>query len=403
MWHSNDGEARPRLMAVIGTRPEAIKVHPLAAACDEADLALRIVATGQHGAMLQDSMASIGGRIDHDLGLGPSRDDIDGQRERIRAAVRALVKHHRPDMLLVQGDTTSALGAALGAADAGVPVGHVEAGLRSHDLARPWPEEGNRIAIDALSTLLFAPSDHAAANLAREPAVQGEIIVTGNTGIDALLSSRDRLRADPDLAPLDPRLDRAGRRLILVTCHRRESIGPGLEGICDALELLAARPDVLIGLPLHPNPAVRSTVLRRLAGHPNVILTEPLDYLRMIRAMERAHLILTDSGGLQEEAPALGRPALVLRDVTERPEAVATGSLRLVGTDPHRIMAEASRLLDDPDAHAAMARPAFPYGQGDAARRIAYAIARHFGVSATPAILPLDPPKAEPSLLSGGL
>ena len=354
-----------RLLSVIGTRPEAIKMAPLAiAATARPGLAHRLVATRQHDQMVRDALSEFGLVADEEL-PPPKRDAAIGAAvAAMRGAVAELLTRERPDMLLVQGDTNSALAAAQAAHDAGVPVGHVEAGLRSHDLARPWPEEANRVAIDALATLLFAPTSLSHANLKAEPAVNGHVLVTGNTGIDALMRMR---------LPIGLRAPMA-RRLVLVTCHRRESIGAGIYGICAALRSLAARGDVRILLPLHPNPDVREPIEAALAGVAHIDLVEPLGYREMIRRMDEADLILTDSGGIQEEAPALGVPVLVLRDVTERPEAQATGNLKLVGTDPDSIVAAAKRLLDEADAHAAMARPAFPYGPGDAAPRILDAI-----------------------------
>ncbi|XHS00021.1 UDP-N-acetyl glucosamine 2-epimerase [Sphingomonas sp. DBB INV C78] len=291
---------------------------------------------------------------------------IDELADLIAASLPALIERFHPDMILVQGDTTTAWAIALAAHDWDVPVGHVEAGLRSHDLACPFPEARNRVEIDAISTLLFAPTGDAAANLAAELTVTGEVIVTGNTGIDALLTMRRLAKGWT--------LHDAAVRQILVTCHRRENIGRGIASICAALRHLAQRPDVRILVPLHPNPEVRRGLVEALEGIDRIELIPPLDYPSMVTAMDNAHLILSDSGGIQEEAPALGVPLLVLRDNTERPEVFASGNARLVGTDSERIFAAATLLLDDPAAHAAMSVPAFPYGQGDAAERILDAI-----------------------------
>ncbi|ARS26771.1 UDP-N-acetylglucosamine 2-epimerase [Sphingomonas sp. KC8] len=314
--------------------------------------------------------------VDHNLGLLTAGQSIEALETRIALALPPLIDKLRPDMVIVQGDTTSAWAAALAAHRHGVPVGHVEAGLRSHDMTCPFPEERNRVAIDTLSTLLFAPTDDASRNLITEPAVTGRIVVTGNTGIDALLAMRDRVR--------DWRLHDGGTRLILATCHRRENIGPGIASICAALRQLARRPDVQIALPLHPNPDVQTGVKQALSDVERITLLPSLSYPEMVRLMDRAHLILSDSGGLQEEAPALGIPLLVLRDNTERPEALATGNITLVGTDTDNIVAAATRLLDDPVAHAAMSHPAYPYGQGDAAERILNAIEDWFGLRPRP-------------------
>jgi UDP-N-acetylglucosamine 2-epimerase (non-hydrolysing) len=280
---------------------------------------------------------------------------------RVTEALLPLLRHG-PDLLVVQGDTSSALGGALAGFAAGVPVAHVEAGLRTHDSALPWPEEEYRTAIDADADLLFAPTELAAANLHAER-VRGEIHVTGNTGIDALLA------VERELPP--PTLHDGGRPRLLVTCHRRESWGEGLESIAIALRELAERESVRIDLILHPNVHVAGTMRRLLSGVPNVTLLDPCGYRELVQRMRDCDLILSDSGGIQEEAPVLGTPLLVLRDKTERPEGVASGNARLVGTDAHTIVKEVSRLLADPMAWAAMARKALPYGDGRAAPRIA--------------------------------
>ncbi len=370
-----------RLALVIGTRPEAIKLAPLARACAaDARFDHHIVATRQHGALFDDALGAFDLRADASLPLDWSMlpRAIGARTRAVAAAVAGLLHAGRFDMLLVQGDTTSAHGAARGGRAAGVPIGHVEAGLRSGDIRRPWPEEAHRIGIDRLAALLFAPTPEALRNLAEEPAVRGQALVTGNTGIDALLTMRRLLQRRPGLSRLDALLAGDARPLLLVTCHRREAFGAPVERVCDALLRLAARGDVRILLPLHPNPRARLPVAARLGGHPAITLADPLDYPTMVDAMGRARLILSDSGGIQEEAPALGLPLLVLREVTERPEALATGNLRLVGHDPALILREASRLLDDDRAHAAMSRPAFPFGDGSASGRILDAIARHW-------------------------
>lgn len=286
--------------------------------------------------------------------------------ERFADAAEIQLMQDRPDMVLVQGDTNSAYAGALAAYRLGIPIGHVEAGLRSHDFAHPWPEERNRVMIDRLADLLFAPTPESLVNLEFEAdVVKGRCFVTGNTGIDALLAMRARVPVP---------VGGSGKALVVLTCHRRESIGAGIEAICGAALRLADRGDVDILCPVHPNPAVGGTVRQWLGDHPAITLTGALRYRDTVAAMSRARLILTDSGGIQEEAPALGVPVLVLREVTERPEGIASGNLRLVGTDTDRIVAEADRLLDDADAHAAMARPAFPFGRGDASAKILDAI-----------------------------
>jgi UDP-N-acetylglucosamine 2-epimerase (non-hydrolysing) len=362
-----------RIVTIAGTRPEAIKLAPLVRQLD-AHPAIEhgLIATGQHGAEFHRCLGYFGLTADDDLAI--PNIGLDDFTEAVAVAVTRLVERRRPDLVLVQGDTSSAWATALAVAAVGVPVGHVEAGLRSGDPTMPWPEERNRIEIDTLSTLLFAPSEAAARNLSGLP---GEIHVTGNTGIDALIEMRGHAPAAFH--------DGGGRKLILVTCHRREAI-PRLPDLAEALRRIARREDVSIVLPVHGNPAIGGALRALLAGVPNIDLVDPLSYPELVRMMGAAHLLLTDSGGLQEEAPALGLPALILRDLTERPEPVASGNARLVGLDPNNIVRETARLLDDPRAHAAMARPSFPYGRGDAAPRIVEAIARWLGL---PAVMPL--------------
>jgi len=369
------------MLTIVGTRPEAIKVAPIAlAASRRPHLDHHILATGQHGHPFDHALAAFD--LKPDLRAAPFLRDPspDIMVERLITAINPALLAYSPDIVLVQGDTSSALAGAVAAHRLGVPVGHVEAGLRSHDLANPWPEERNRVMIDELASLLFAPTDDAAANLRAEAAVRGRIVVTGNTGIDALLAMRARLPAASPRCAGEP-------HLILLTCHRRENIGAGIEDICRAALRLADREDVALLCPVHSNPAVGSIVRARLGAHPAITLTEGLGYRETVAAMATARLILTDSGGIQEEAPALGTPTLVLRDVTERPEGMASGNLALVGTDPDRIVSAASRLLDNPDAHAAMARPNFPFGRGDAAEKILDIIEQYFSP-----LLPRDHP-----------
>jgi UDP-N-acetylglucosamine 2-epimerase (non-hydrolysing) len=281
--------------------------------------------------------------------------------------------------VLVQGDTSSALAGALAAKDCGIALGHVEAGLRSGDFLQPWPEEDHRVRIDALADLLFAPSETAASNLRAEPKVKGAIHVTGNSGIDALLHTRS-------LCPVPPRPD--GRRTILVTCHRRENQGAELMNVAQALKRIVRRLPVEIIFPLHTNPHLRRSVRQLLAREPNIALVEPVGHEQMVRLMDRAWLILTDSGGLQEEGPALGKPVLVLRNTTERHEALESDNIELVGTEPSRIFAAVSMLMHDADRYARMSRPSFPFGDGHAAPRIA-AIIEEFLAYPAPKLGPL--------------
>ncbi len=364
-----------RILSIAGTRPEAIKLAPLIRQFEHhPGVEHRLVATGQHGSAFHAALGWFGLVADFDLAL--PNPDPERFATAIGAALPRLLRAEAPDLVLVQGDTTSAWAAALTAAAMGVPVGHVEAGLRSGDPRLPWPEEHHRIETDGVSTLLFAPSPLAAANLA---GLEGRVFITGNTGIDALMDMRAR----------QPLVFHDGvRKLVLVTCHRQEAI-PRLADLAHALVRLAERPDVDIVLPAHDNPAIGRALRALLADHDRIRVERAMPYPELIRLMDAAHLLLTDSGGLQEEAPALGLPALVLRDITERPEPITSGNARLVGLDPAVIVAEAERLLDDARAHAAMSVPAFPYGEGDAAPRIADAIFDWFGLPSIPLLEPV--------------
>ena len=325
-----------------------------------------ILLTGQH--------ADLSRYFDDDaeglrpLPFSPHGRTPDGLREALHALLLGVLRKRPADLVLVHGDTTSAVAGASAALDCGIPIGHVEAGLRSFDRDQPFPEEGHRIAIDAMADLLFAPTQIAAGNLRLEKAAQGRIWVTGNSGIDALLLARERIA--PPAAPSSG----DGRRLILATCHRRENQGEPALALCEALKRMVQTLPVRVAVPLHINPLARRGMEEALAGAEHIELLEPLRYDEMVRLMESSWLILTDSGGLQEEAPALGKPVLVLRNVTERPEALASGSLELVGTDPGRIVAAVAGLLADGEKYARMARPAFPFGSGQASERIVDAI-----------------------------
>ena len=344
---------------VIGTRPEAIKLSPVAHALERRGLTPLLVFTGQHRGL--DPGAFALGEFDAlDLDC-PGRPDPDAHVAEVRSALRRELRRP-PALIVVQGDTSSALGAALAGFDRGVAVAHVEAGLRTHDAASPWPEEAYRTAIDARATLLFAPTELAAANLAAEAAA-GAIFVTGNSGIDATLA------AESVLPP--PSLRETGRPVLLVTCHRRESWGDGLEGIALAMHEIGSRGTALVRFVLHPNPHVAATMRELLEDRPGIDLVAPVTHPEMLQQMREADLVVSDSGGIQEEAPALGVPLLVLRDKTERPEGLASGNSLLVGTDPVRIVAEVERLLGDPVALAVMGRRALPFGDGRTAPRIA--------------------------------
>ncbi|MGE0056200.1 MAG: non-hydrolyzing UDP-N-acetylglucosamine 2-epimerase [Hyphomicrobium sp.] len=376
--------AGQRIMVVFGTRPEAIKMMPVV-------LELRkrpgfhpvVVSTGQHRTMLDQVFSLFGESPDIDLDImtpGQTLSDITG---RVLQEMSKVYAGQRVDRVLVHGDTTTAMAAALSAFYARVPIGHVEAGLRSYDLSRPWPEEFNRVAIDCIADMMFAPTKLSAGNLRNEYNRQGEILVTGNTGIDALMFVSGRLDRDVGLVKKCERKFKflnPERRLVLVTGHRRESFGDGFQQICDGLLSIAGRGDVEVVYPVHLNPNVRSVVQKRLSGHDAIHLIEPVEYLDMVYLMKRAHILLTDSGGIQEEGPALGKPVLVMRDVTERPEAVSLGAVELVGCDPKRIRSAIDRLLDDRNEYHRRAKPCFPYGDGTAARRIVDAISEKIAV-----------------------
>ena len=343
---------------MIGTRPEAIKMAPVAHALAARGCRPRLVLTGQHADLRADEFGLAGFPATH-LNCAGERDPHRHVRK-VTAAMSAQLRD-KPDLLMVQGDTSSALGAALAAFMADVPVAHVEAGLRTHDPLLPWPEEEYRTAIDAHAELLFAPTETAAANLRLEQ-VPGEVHVTGNTGIDSLLavaSKLPRMRQNGDV----PRL--------LVTCHRRESWGAGLRSISAALVELAGDRRAHIDVVLHPNPHVASAMREQLAGRAGILLRAPAAHAELVEMIRDSDLVLSDSGGIQEEAPTLGTPLLVLRDKTERPEAIASGNARLVGTSAERIVAETRRLLDSPAELASMSRPSFPFGDGRAGSRIA--------------------------------
>lgn len=344
---------------MLGTRPEAIKLAPVARALSARGARPALVFTGQHPDLKAAEFGLAAFPATH-LDC-PGEDDPHAHVHRVTTAILPLLRDP-PDLLVVQGDTSSALGAALAAFTAGVPVAHVEAGLRTHDPLLPWPEEEYRTAIDAQAELLFAPTHAAEANLRAEQ-VPGRIHVTGNTSVDAVLS------ATAHLPP--PTLRDRGMPRLLVTCHRRESWGEGLESIAAALIELARDGSASIDMVLHPNAFVAGTMLRLLGGVRGIALVPPCNHAELVRRMRDADLVLSDSGGIQEEAPALGVPLLVLREKTERPEGLAAGNARLVGTSTQRIVEEARRLLADPDERAAMGRRSFPYGDGHAAARIA--------------------------------
>ena len=367
-----------KIFFVFGTRPEAIKLCPVLLNLRRSRrFAVRVCVTAQHRAMLDQVLAAFGVTPDYDLDLMQPGQTLAAVNAGILAALEPVIQTEQPDMLLVQGDTTTTLAGALGAFYQRIPVGHVEAGLRTGDLAQPFPEEMNRVVVTRLADLHFAPTEAAKNNLLAEGIDARRISVTGNSGIDAVLHVRDALAAGRLAGGRWPELD-ASRKLIVVTAHRRESFGAGFANICAALARLARRDDVQLVYPVHRNPNVMDPVYRQLDGLPNLFLIEPLDYVPFVDLMRRAYLLITDSGGIQEEGPSLGKPILVMREKTERPEAVAAGTVKLVGTCADRIVSEAARLLDDEPEYNRMARIHNPYGDGRASDRIREAVEGYF-------------------------
>jgi UDP-N-acetylglucosamine 2-epimerase (non-hydrolysing) len=369
---------KAKILTVFGTRPEAIKMFPLVHALNaEPGIDARVAVTAQHREML-DQVLEIAGIVpDIDLDLMTAGQSLDALSARIITEFGAALDAEKPDRILVHGDTLTTMMATLAAYFRKIPVGHVEAGLRSGNIYSPWPEEVNRKVTGAVADLHFAPTQASADALMAENVPSANIHITGNTVIDALLATRARIDAEPALAAgLDPLAQRfTGKRIIAVTSHRRENFGDGMAAIARAIARIAARPDTAIIFPVHPNPAVRPVMEQMLGTLPNVALIDPLDYPHFVRLMAMSELVLTDSGGVQEEAPSLGKPVLVMRDTTERPEGVTAGTARLVGTNEDDIVTGIFTLLDDREAYAAMARAHNPYGDGQAATRIARIVA----------------------------
>ncbi len=360
---------RRRILLIAGTRPEAVKLAPVYRELRaRADFDARLCVTGQHRSMLAQALEAFSIVPDYDLDVMRDGQDLFSLSSRCLDALGDLLRGDcgvgawRPHCVVVQGDTTTTLTGAMSALYAGIPLAHVEAGLRSGDLARPFPEEANRRMVSRIASLHFAPTERAALALRNEGAPAASVYTTGNTVVDALLDARRR-------APVWPQTN--GRKLVLVTGHRRESLGEGFQRICKALDRIARRGDVEIVYPVHLNPQVHQPVHAILGGHQNIRLIEPLGYLPFVGLMEASSIILTDSGGVQEEAPTLCKPVLIMRDVTERPEAVEAGAARIVGSDPESIVAAANELLDDPSVYAKMSAAKNPFGDGRAAGRIA--------------------------------
>lgn len=372
-----------RVLLIFGTRPEAIKLFPVAQALAQVPgLEVRTCVTAQHRGLLDQVLDIAGLKPDIDLDLMEPGQTLDQLTARLLTGLGGVMDSEKPDRVIVQGDTATAMVGALAAYYRKVPVSHVEAGLRSGDIYQPWPEEVNRRMVAPIADQHFAPTKTAAAALKRENIDPAMIHVTGNTVIDALLATQARVAADPGMAAgLDAIAERfAGKRLVLVTTHRRENFGGGMESIARALGRIVERDDVAILFPMHPNPNVVAVMNAVLGDRPNIARIDPLDYPHFIRALDMCEIVLSDSGGVQEEAPALGKPVLVMRETTERPEGVEAGTAKLVGTDEDRIVAELSALLDDSQAYAAMARAHNPFGDGHASARIARVIADGFGL-----------------------
>ena len=370
----------PTLMPIYGTRPEAIKMAPIIQAIEESDLFdCFVTVTGQHRAMLDQVNQLFGIIPDHDLDILEPGQSLSAIMTRTINGLDKLFQVNKPDAVIVQGDTTTSTAAAIAAFYHGIAVVHVEAGLRSHDLFSPFPEEGNRKLTSQIASLHLAPTSVSKQNLINEGIASDDIVVTGNTVIDALLATVEKHVpfTDPQLEELAA----SGKKVLLVTTHRRENQGDAMRGVGRALARIAdSEPDLVIVLPAHKNPVVREAVLPSLEGLSNVVVTEPLAYGEFTRVLSLSHIVLTDSGGVQEEAPSLGKPVLVMRDNTERPEAVDAGTVTLIGTDEERIVTEALRLLNDEKHFDSMANAVNPYGDGLASKRTVAAIAQMLGV-----------------------
>ncbi|MEH2333522.1 non-hydrolyzing UDP-N-acetylglucosamine 2-epimerase [Nostoc sp.] len=366
-----------RVCIILGTRPEAIKLAPVIQVFQKSsEFQLQVILTGQHREMVEQVMQLFNIKSDYNLEIMQVQQSLNDITCRSLQGLEALFKAEKPDFVIVQGDTTTAFAAALAAFYQKIPIGHVEAGLRTDDIFNPYPEEANRRLISQITQLHFAPTPWAVENLHRS-GVLGEIHMTGNTVIDALLNV-----AATQVVCNVPGLNWESYRVLLATVHRRENWGEPLLAIAQSfLQILDKFPDTALLLPLHRNPTVRVPLQELLGNHPRIFLTDPLDYGELVGAIGRSHLLLTDSGGLQEEAPSLGKPVLVLRDTTERPEAVVAGTAKLVGTTTENIFAAAAELLSDSDAYEAMANAINPFGDGHAAERILQIVQNYLGIS----------------------
>ena len=372
-----------RTLFVFGTRPEAIKLCPVVQRLmrEREVFDVRVCITAQHREMLDQVLEVFKIKPHYDLNTMLPAQTLLQSTSHMLAELGTVLKHAVPDIVLVQGDTTTTLCGAMSAFYSGIPIGHIEAGLRTGDMRQPFPEEMNRVMVSRLANLHFAATERAANNLRLEGVPNQFITVTGNSGIDAVLQVKARLESGALIGREWPEID-PRRKLILVTAHRRESFGAGFERICTALKLIAKRTDVQIIYPVHPNPNVSGPVRERIGSQSNVHLIAPLDYVSFVDLMRRAHLLLTDSGGVQEEGPSLGKPILVMREKTERPEAVEAGTAELVGSDVEKIVSAAFTLLDDEVEYARRSRIHNPYGDGHASDRIATALHGFFSKSA---------------------
>jgi UDP-N-acetylglucosamine 2-epimerase (non-hydrolysing) len=357
---------------VFGTRPEAIKLSPLVHALRARNIPVSVIVTAQHREILDQVLALFDIQPDHDLNVMTANQTLEALTVRLLTGLGEVFRAISPSLVIVQGDTTTAMTAALAAFYQKIPIGHVEAGLRSGDLMAPWPEEANRKIVSAICNLHFAPTETAGAALLAENIASKAVFVTGNTVIDALHIVRDKLNSGAVVAERAQEIlaGTGGKRIILVTCHRRENFGDGVGQIAEALLKIAARGDVEIILPVHPNPNVRDLFREKLAGQAGISLVEPLDYLNFVQIFAHSTLVLTDSGGLQEEAPALGKPALVMRNTTERPEGITAGTARLVGVKTETIVSAVFDLLDNETSYRAMANAHNPFGDGTACAQI---------------------------------
>ena len=375
----NSPNRRPtKVLTVFGTRPEAIKMFPVVHALrTQSEIETRVCVTAQHREMLDQVLEIAKITPDIDLDVMQAGQSLDDLTARLMVGLGKVFDAEQPDRILVHGDTLTTMVATLAAYFRKIPVGHVEAGLRSGDIYHPWPEEVNRKVVGTVADLHFAPTQAAADALIAENISHNRIHITGNTVIDALLATQIRIATEPSLAAgLDTLATRfAGKQIIAVTSHRRENFGDGMASIARAIANIAARPDVAIIFPVHPNPHVRAAMETVLHGLDNVAMIDPLDYPHFVRLLTMADLVLTDSGGVQEEAPSLGKPVLVMRTTTERPEGIAAGTAKLVGTDANRIVTEIFNLLDDKAAYSAMSQAHNPFGDGTAATQIARIIA----------------------------